>query len=117
MSYLTEELVAQGHDVTLFASGDSATTARLASMTRCGLRLDPYCSGRLAHRVIMLDTVIGSADEFDVIHFNIDYWRFPLVRNLGLPAITTLYGRLDLPDLIPLYAHFNDMPAFCGPSL
>ena len=110
VSYLTEELVRQGHQVTLFASGDSRTNASLRPVTRRGLRLDPDCQDTLAYHVIMLDQVIESASEFDVIHFNIDYWHFPLSKWLGLPSVTTLHGRLDLPDLVPLYARFQDMP-------
>jgi glycosyltransferase involved in cell wall biosynthesis len=107
---LTEELVRQGHDVTLFASGDSRTSARLRAVTDRGLRLDPNCQDPLAYHVIMLDEVVERADEFDVIHFNIDYWHFPLSKWLRLPALTTLHGRLDLPDLPALYARFPDMP-------
>jgi glycosyltransferase involved in cell wall biosynthesis len=107
VSYLTEELVRQGHQVTLFASGDSRTNASLRPVTRRGLRLDPDCQDTLAYHVIMLDEVIESASEFDVIHFNIDYWHFPLSKWLGLPSVTTLHGRLDLPDLVPLYARFR----------
>lgn len=110
VSYLTEELVRQGHQVTLFAAGDSSTSARLRPVTRGGLRLDPDCQDALAYHVIMLDEVIESANDFDVIHFNIDYWHFPLSKWLGLPSVTTLHGRLDLPDLVPLYARFRDLP-------
>ncbi|MGX6566021.1 glycosyltransferase family 4 protein [Cupriavidus necator] len=110
VSYLAEELVRQGHQVTLFASGDSRTSARLHAVTEQGLRLDPGCRDPLAHYMIMLDKVVESAAEFDAIHFHIDYWHFPVSRHLGLPAVTTLHGRLDLPDLVPLYRHFRDMP-------
>ena len=110
VSYLTEELVRQGHQVTLFASGDSRTSATLRPVTRRGLRLDPQCQDTLAYHVIMLDEVVECAGEFDAIHFNIDYWHFPLSKWLNLPAVTTLHGRLDLPDLAPLYARFRDMP-------
>jgi len=110
VSYLTEELVRQDHEVTLFASGDSRTRANLRPVTRRGLRLDPDCQDALAYHVIMLDQVIESAAEFDIIHFNIDYWHFPLSKWLRLPAVTTLHGRLDLPDLAPLYARFRDTP-------
>lgn len=110
VSYLTEELVRQGHQVTLFASGDSRTSAKLRAATRRGLRLDPECRDTLSYHVIMLDEVIECASEFDAIHFNIDYWHFPLSKWLHLPAVTTLHGRLDLPDLVPLYARFRDVP-------
>jgi glycosyltransferase involved in cell wall biosynthesis len=110
VSYLTEELVRQSHQVTLFASGDSRTRASLRAMTSHGLRLDPRCHDTFAYHVVMLDEVIESASEFDVIHFNIDYWHFPLSKWLRLPAVTTLHGRLDLPDLAPLYARFRNVP-------
>ncbi|MGE5469519.1 MAG: glycosyltransferase family 4 protein [Bacteroidota bacterium] len=110
VSYLTEELVRQGQDVTLFASGASQTGSRLRTMCPRGLRLDPECVDPLAHHMLMLDHVIAAAAEFDVIHFNIDYLHFPAVRHLHLPAITTLHGRLDGPDLSPLYRHFADTP-------
>lgn len=110
VSYLAEELVRQGHLVTLFASGDSRTSACLHAVTEQGLRLDPGCRDPLAHYMIMLDKIVASAAEFDAIHFHIDYWHFPVSRHLGLPAVTTLHGRLDLPDLVPLYRHFRDMP-------
>jgi glycosyltransferase involved in cell wall biosynthesis len=110
VSYLTEELVRQGHEVTLYASGDSRTHARLRAATPQGLRLDPACRDPLAHHMIMLDEVRRAAAEFDVIHFNTDYLHFPLVRQLSTPSLTTLHGRLDLPDLVPLYRHFRDVP-------
>ncbi|MBS1189770.1 MAG: glycosyl transferase group 1 [Rhodocyclaceae bacterium] len=110
VSYLTEELVHQGHDVTLFASGDSVTCADLRPITEQGLRLDPACRDPFAHYAIMLDQVASVADEFDVLHFNIDYLHFPLARQRGLRTVTTLHGRLDLPDLLPLYRHFDDIP-------
>ncbi|MGE5489742.1 MAG: glycosyltransferase family 4 protein [Actinomycetota bacterium] len=110
VSYLTEELVHQGHDVTLFASGDSVTCADLRPITDKGLRLDPDCRDPFAHYAILLDEVAQSADQFDVLHFNIDYLHFPLVRQNRLRAVTTLHGRLDIPDLAPLYRHFDDLP-------
>src|SRR4051794_35412921 len=109
VSYLTDELVRQGHQVTLFASGDSQTSARLYPVTERGLRLDPACRDPLAHHVILLDQVASMAGEFDIIHFNIDYLHFPLVRELGLRAVTTMHGRLDIPDLVPLYSRFHDV--------
>ena len=108
--FLTEELVRQGHDVTLFASGDSVTTARLAAMCERSLRLDPNSVDALAHHVMMLEHVFRAADDFDVLHFHIDYLHFPLSRRAGRPNVTTLHGRLDIADLIPLYHEFPDMP-------
>ncbi|QAU33830.1 glycosyltransferase family 4 protein [Janthinobacterium sp. 17J80-10] len=110
ISYLTEELVRQGHDVTLFASGDSVTAARLVPVIEQSLRLDLNRQEWLMYHTMMLDEVAAMADEFDVIHFHTDYLHFPLTRRLPVPHVTTLHGRLDLPDLVPLYRHFNQVP-------
>ena len=110
VSYLTEELVALGQDVTLFASGDSQTSAKLIPGCKRSLRLDGNCVDRLAHHIAMLDEVMRMAPEFDVIHFHIDYMHFPLSRYCALPSVTTLHGRLDLPDLLPVYKRFPDAP-------
>ena len=110
VSYLTEELVRLGHQVTLFAAGDSVTRARLRAPVRRSLRMDPECADPLAYHVLMMDQLVESAADFDVIHFHIDYWHFPLSRWVGLPAVTTLHGRLDGPDLVPLYRRFSDAP-------
>src|SRR5882672_10725304 len=80
VSYLTEELVCQGHDVTLFASGDSVTDARLISACRAALRLDNVCVDQLAHHIRLLDMVYRRAREFDLVHFHIDYLHFPLTK-------------------------------------
>jgi glycosyltransferase involved in cell wall biosynthesis len=109
VSYLTEELVRLGHEVTLFASGDSVTTARLESGCSKALRLT-RCSDALAHHTVMLDKVLSRASDFDILHFHTDYTHFPATRHLQLPAVTTLHGRLDLPDLVPLYRQFNRQP-------
>ncbi len=108
--YLTEELVRQGHQVTLFASQDSNTSAELVPCCARALRLDPNCRDRLAHHVLMLEKVAQRAKEFDIIHFHIDYLHFPLMRRLSVPHVTTLHGRLDIPDLFPLYQEFAEMP-------
>jgi glycosyltransferase involved in cell wall biosynthesis len=110
VSYLTEELVRQGHEVTLFASGDSETEARLVAGCRNALRLDPRCIDPMAHLVIMLERVFREADQFDVIHFHCDYFHFPLCRRQPAAQLTTLHGRLDLPDLVPLFQEFDEMP-------
>jgi glycosyltransferase involved in cell wall biosynthesis len=110
VSYLTEELVRQGHDVTLFASGDSVTSARLAATSRRSLRLDKHCIDQIAHHVLMLERVVQHAASFDVIHFHVDYLHFPYSRRHATPQLTTLHGRLDIPDLVPLYREFRDMP-------
>src|SRR5215469_1493582 len=110
VSYLTEELVRQGHEVTLFASGDSVTEARLVPGCRRSLRLDPCVVDRLAHHLYMLEGVFGEKDDFDIVHFHIDYAHFPLSRREQLVNLTTLHGHLDIPDLVPLYNVFRDMP-------
>jgi glycosyltransferase involved in cell wall biosynthesis len=110
VSYLTEELVHQGHEVTLFASGDSVTKAHLVAACRRSLRLDKRCIDQLSHQILMLEHVFQRATEFDVIHFHVDYLHFPLSRRQPMTHVTTLHGRLDLPDLVPLYQEFRDMP-------
>ncbi|MFL6621885.1 MAG: glycosyltransferase family 4 protein [Sulfurifustaceae bacterium] len=110
VSYLTEELVKQGHEVTLFAAGGSETTARLRAVTRRGLRLDPDCRDPIAHHVVMFDRVRREANDFDIIHFHTDYLHFPLARSLAVPNVTTMHGRLDMPDLQPLHREFSDVP-------
>jgi len=110
VSYLTEELVRQGHDVTLFASGDSETAAELIAVTPRALRLDEHAVDQLAHHILLLERVRAMANRFDVIHYHIDYLHFPMSRRLSVPHITTLHGRLDLPDLQPLYREFHDEP-------
>jgi glycosyltransferase involved in cell wall biosynthesis len=110
VSYLTEELVRQGHDVTLFASADSITAGRLVSPCQKALRLDPSCVDPLAHQILMLEMVFREAESFDIVHFHTDYLHFPLARRFPIRQVTTLHGRLDLPDLAPLYREFSDMP-------
>jgi glycosyltransferase involved in cell wall biosynthesis len=110
VSYLTEELVLQGHDVTLFASGDSTTSARLAPLCPRALRLNRKCVDPLAHHILLLERVFRDAGQFDIIHFHCDYLHFPLSRRRQAPHLTTLHGRLDIPDLRPLFREFSDMP-------
>lgn len=110
VSYLTEELVKQGHQVTLFASGDSVTKAHLVAPCHRALRLDKQCMDPLAHYVTMLELVHQESHAFDILHFHIDYLHFPLFRPLRHKTVTTLHGRLDIPDLVPLYKQFSDMP-------
>jgi glycosyltransferase involved in cell wall biosynthesis len=110
VSYLTEELVHQGHQVTLFASGDSETKAHLVAACRRSLRLDKHCVDQLAHQVLMLEHVFQRAAEFDIIHFHVDYLHFPLSRRQPITHVTTLHGRLDIPDLVHVYQEFRDMP-------
>ncbi|MDC0666981.1 glycosyltransferase family 4 protein [Nannocystis radixulma] len=110
VSYLTEELVRTGADVTLFASGDSCTRAELDPICERALRLDPHCRDPMAPTMRLLERVARRAREFDVIHFHIDYLHFPLSRALGLRQLTTLHGRLDLRELQAVYDEFSDMP-------
>ena len=110
VSYLTEELVREGHEVTLFASGDSTTSARLVPCATRALRLDESVVDPIAHQILEIERVAQMASEFDVIHWHLDYFHIPLSRRLGVPRVTTLHGRLDLPDLQPLYAEFRDEP-------
>jgi len=110
VAYLTEELVAQGHDVTLFASGDSITNANLIPCSTVALRLDARAHDPVPHLMMMLDKVLCRASEFDILHFHIDHLHFPLIRHLETPAVTTLHGRQDLPDSAPFYAYFRDTP-------
>lgn len=110
VSYLTEELVALGHDVTLFASGDSITAANLVPCVPKALRLDDSVRDPIPYYMLMLDRVCRMADEFDILHFHIDQFHFPLFRPIAGRTVTTLHGRQDLPDLLSLYAGFDDMP-------
>src|ERR1700688_2175187 len=110
VSYLTEELVALGHDVTLFASGDSITRAQLVPCCTRALRLDPALHDTIPHFMLMIDKVRERAEEFDVLHFHIDLFHFPLFRALAARTLTTLHGRQDLGDLKPFYSRFGEMP-------
>ena len=111
VSYLTEALVEAGHDVTLFASGDSETAARLVPCCPKSLRLNHHATtDNLAHHFVMLDEVLERAHQFDVIHFHVDYVHFPLSKISGYAQVTTLHGRLDSPDLAPLYRKYKTMP-------
>ncbi len=110
VSWLTEELVRQGHQVTLFASGDSITSAELVPCTARALRLDPDVRDAIPHQMITLDKVRERADEFDILHFHTDYLHFPLFRSERRRTLTTLHGRQDLPDHMLFYRRFSDMP-------
>ncbi|MFO7305904.1 MAG: glycosyltransferase family 4 protein [Gammaproteobacteria bacterium] len=110
VAYLTEELVKQGHDVTLFATGDSVTSAQLVASTPRALRLDPTVKDYTPYAVLQLEHVRQRAHEFDIIHFHSDFMHLPLVREL-VPnrAVTTMHGRLDLSDYKPLFDEFTDV--------
>jgi glycosyltransferase involved in cell wall biosynthesis len=110
VAYLTDALVELGHEVTLFASGDSLTKARLASIWPRALRLDPDIKDPFVPLFIQLETIARRAHEFDVIHAHLDYFGYPLLRRLDTPSITTLHGRLDLPELPALYAVYGEVP-------
>ena len=110
VSYLTEALVELGHEVTLYASGDSATAARLVPVVPHSLRTDRRRPDWLIWHTLMLDRVFADAGRYDVIHFHVDVLQHPLARRCACPSVTTLHGRLDLPDLVPLYRHFADAP-------
>ena len=110
VSYLTEELVRQGHHVTLYASGDSVTTAELVAITPRALRLDPDVIDPLSHAVRLVERVMADADRYDVIHFHMDHLQLSAMRRLSTPSVATMHGRMDLPDLAALYADFSDVP-------
>ena len=110
VSYLTEELVRQGHEVTLFASGDSVTSARLEPVCPRALRLDSHSVDPLAHHILALERVARRLGDFDIVHYHLDYVHYPLSRRNRATTVTTLHGRLDIPDLAPLYREFTDMP-------
>jgi glycosyltransferase involved in cell wall biosynthesis len=110
VAYLTDALVELGHDVTLFASGDSFTKAKLSPIWPTALRLDPKVQDHFVPLFMQLETVARRAHEFDVIHAHIDYFGYPLLRLLKTPSVTTLHGRLDLPELPALYQLYGDIP-------
>ncbi len=110
VSWLTEELVRRGHEVTLFASGDSRTSAELVAVTPRALRLDSRVRESLPYNIMMMDQVASRAAEFDVLHFHIDFFHYTLFRRSPHRVLTTLHGRLDLPDLQPFYRTFSEMP-------
>lgn len=109
VSFLTEELVRAGHDVTLFASGDSITSANLVPICPEALRLTK-CIDPIAHHVVMVEKVFEHKHEFDLIHFHIDHLQYSLCRRERVPNLTTLHGRLDIPDLQPLFRKFEEAP-------
>ena len=105
--YLTEALISQGHKVTLFASGDSLSKGRLIANVEKGLRLNKDCVDPLAPHIVQMQEVLERVGEFDVLHFHTDYLHFPFSSQLAIPCITTLHGRLDLPELKSLYKKFS----------
>jgi len=110
VSYVTEELVRLGHDVTLFASGDSRTAARLEAICPQALRLNTGIFNRDAPMIMLQERAMGAAGDFDVIHSHLDFLGFPLARRNAVPVVTTLHGRLDLPELEPVFREYAEMP-------
>ena len=110
VSFLTEELVNLGHDVTLFASGDSVTGADLHACWPRALRLDPAIRDPIAPHMLMMEQVARRMDDFDVLHFHMDYWPFSFFGRQAVPFVTTMHGRLDLPELQPVFNAFSKVP-------
>jgi glycosyltransferase involved in cell wall biosynthesis len=110
VSYLTEELVRLGHEVTLFASGDSQTRAKLVAACPRALWRDEDCREALPHHVRLMELVFQDVSRFDVLHFHCDYLHFPMLRRCPCPSVTTLHGRLHAPDLLPLLAEYAEVP-------
>src|SRR3954468_8397449 len=110
VSYLTEELVRMGPEVSLFASGDSITSAQLVGCVPTAIRLDGNVRDPIPYYMLMLDRVRRLAEEFDILHFHIDQFHFPLFKSMANRTVTTLHGRQDIPDLKPLYLGFSNMP-------
>jgi glycosyltransferase involved in cell wall biosynthesis len=110
VSYLTEELVRLGHEVTLFASGDSQTSARLVPACARALWRDTDCRETLPHHVRLMELVFREYDRFDVLHFHCDFLHFPILRRSPCPNVTTLHGLVHPPDLEPLLREFDEMP-------
>ncbi|MBV8377072.1 MAG: glycosyltransferase family 4 protein [Verrucomicrobia bacterium] len=110
ISYLTDELVRQGHEVTLFASGDSVTCAKLVPVSPRALRLEgPHVIDPIAHHIRMLELVYRRVHDFDLVHFHLEYLHFPLATRCTAGTLTTLHGRLDIPDLMPLFKEFRNV--------
>jgi glycosyltransferase involved in cell wall biosynthesis len=110
IALLTDELVRRGHEVTLFASGDSETRATLVACCERGLRLDPSITDYLAYTITQLGTVYQQPERFDVIHNHVDYFAFPVANVSATPTLTTTHGRLDLPEVRRVYRTFPSLP-------
>lgn len=110
VSYLTEELVRRGHEVTLFASGDSITKAKLISCCDTALRLDSNCEDQLVPHILQLELVQQHLQDFDIIHYHMDSIHFPLARRAHKPHITTTHGRMNIPEYKPLFRQFEEAP-------
>jgi glycosyltransferase involved in cell wall biosynthesis len=110
VSYLTEELVHQGHEVTLFASGDSVTAAKLVSFCDEGLRLNSKYTDHILYHMLLAEQVAQRVDEFDFIHFHLTYLHYAIARRLTTAHVTTSHGRMDLPEYVSLYREYADIP-------
>lgn len=110
VSFITDELVRLGHDVTLCASGDSVSAAHLEAICPQALRLIKGSFNREAPMTLLLERAFSASDEFDLIHSHLDFFGFPVARRCPVPVLTTLHGRLDLPELEPVYREFSEMP-------
>lgn len=110
VAYLTEELVRRGHEVTLFASGDSTVAAPVRSLYPTGLRLSGLTPWGNSLHLPMLSEVFDRADRFDLIHCHVDHWGFPFIRATKTPCVTTLHGRLDIPELFCVYRYYSETP-------
>src|SRR5579864_5133318 len=110
VAYLADELVSQGHDVTLFTSGDSVSRAKIEAIWPRALRFDETVRDYLAPHMMLVETIARRAEEFDIIHLHVDYIAYSALKRTGVPFLATLHGRLDLPELQPLYALFSDVP-------
>src|SRR5262245_45466210 len=110
VSYLTEELVRLGHDVTLFASGDSSTSGHLMAFRPRALRLDSPSLDPTPLHLVMVEQVYRQRAQFDILHFHLDYLALPLFSQQPTPFVSTLHGRLDLAELWPIYRTYNNAP-------
>ncbi len=110
VSYLSEALVEAGHDVTLFASGDSNTSARLVPAAPRSLRLDPECKDPMACHFMLMEKVLKHEKEFDIIHSNVDYLSLAFARRAQTPFIATLHGRLDIPEVTSVFSEYREFP-------
>lgn len=108
--YLIEDLVAQGHDVTLFASADSQTSAKLVPICQRSLRLDTSCTDPIAFHFVQMEEVLSRYDQFDILHFHTGYLPFPLISRLKLKSLSTIHGRIDLREYLGVFSYYRKIP-------